>query len=714
MTTSVTGDLPAEQDPAGPEPATATSQSASPAAGSERVRSRPATSPIAPSAVGRIPVLAVSPVVDGGRFTAKAVVGEPVPAGATFYGVGHAGAAPTAVLVGPDGTEHSRLRMIPLAPGIDRYGATFVPDREGRWSFRVEGWSDVFGTWEHAALIKVPAGLDVELMLEEGAQVLERALRVPGLEAQDTPVLEQAVAVLRDTGRDAQERLAAGTGPAVHDVLTRHPLRDLVTVSDSYPLLVQRERMLFSAWYEFFPRSEGAHVDPETGRWVSGTFAQAAERLPAIRDMGFDIVYLPPIHPIGTTARKGRNNTLDPAPDDPGVPWAIGSQDGGHDAIHPDLGTLEDFEEFVATARSLGLEVALDLALQCSPDHPWVREHPEWFTTRADGSIAYAENPPKKYQDIYPLNFDNDPVGLYHEVLRVVRFWISHGVTVFRVDNPHTKPVEFWEWLIPRVNDENPEVIFLAEAFTRPAMMHTLGKVGFQQSYTYFTWRTTAPELREYLTELSGPPAAYMRPNFWPNTPDILHEFLQYGGPAAFKLRAVLASTLSPSWGVYSGYELCEHVAVRAGSEEYLDSEKYQYRPRDWAAAAGRSIAPYLTELNRIRREHPALQYLRNIAFHRADDDMLLCYSRRLEGAYTPDGREDLIIVIVNLDPHATRETTVHLDMPALGMNWTDAFEVTDLLGGATYRWGEHDYVRLDPFEHPAHVLHVTRPDRRS
>jgi starch synthase (maltosyl-transferring) len=472
---------------------------------------------------------------------------------------------------------------------------------------------------------------------------------------------------------------------------------------------VQRERALFSAWYEFFPRSEGAHVDPETGRWVSGTFADAAKRLPAIRDMGFDIVYLPPIHPIGTTARKGRNNTLTPDVDDPGVPWAIGSEAGGHDAIHPDLGSLEDFEDFLSTARSLGLEVALDLALQCSPDHPWVREHPEWFTTRADGSIAYAENPPKKYQDIYPLNFDNDPDGLYHEVLRVVNLWIDRGVTVFRVDNPHTKPVQFWEWLFVQVAREHPEVIFLAEAFTRPAMMHTLGKVGFTQSYTYFTWRNTPAEMREYLTELSGDAANYMRPNFWPNTPDILHEFLQYGGPAAFKLRAVLASTLTPSWGIYSGYELCEHVALRAGSEEYLDSEKYQYRPRDWEGTADRSIAPLITALNRIRAQHPALHYLRNIKFHRADDENFLVYSRRLEGTFTPEGTDDIVIVVVTMDPHAVRETMVHLDMPALGMDWADEFEVHDLLSGASYRWGEHDYVRLDPYHAPAHVLHVRR-----
>jgi starch synthase (maltosyl-transferring) len=582
MTTSVTGGLPGEQDPgtrpagtgtggdgAGaadpdelPEPATATAQSASPLAGSERVQS--VLDPdIPPSAVGRIPILAVAPVIDGARFPAKAVVGEPVPVAATVFREGHDAVAASAVLVGPDGAEHTRARMHLLAPGTDRYGVSVVPDREGSWSFRVEGWSDVYGTWEHAATIKVPAGIDTELMLEEGARVLEQTLGVPGLGSDDEAALRDAINLLRETGGDPGARLAAATSPAVHAVLTRHPLRDLLTMSPSYPLRVERERALYSAWYEMFPRSEGANIDPESGRWVSGTFATAAQRLPAISAMGFDIVYLPPIHPIGKVNRKGPNNTLTPGSDDPGSPWAIGSDEGGHDAIHPDLGTFDDFDDFVVQARSLGLEVALDLALQCAPDHPWAREHPEWFTTRADGSIAYAENPPKKYQDIYPMNFDNDPVGLYHEVLRVVNLWIDHGVTVFRVDNPHTKPVEFWEWLIGKVNAAHPEVIFLAEAFTRPAMMHTLAKVGFQQSYTYFTWRNAAWHLREYLTELSGDAAAYMRPNFWPNTPDILHEFLQYGGPAAFRLRAVLASTLSPSWGMYSGYELCEHVAVR-------------------------------------------------------------------------------------------------------------------------------------------------------
>jgi starch synthase (maltosyl-transferring) len=666
-------------------------------------------------------VLKVGPVVDCGIWPAKAVVGEQVPITATVFREGHDAVAATAVLLRPDGSEHSRVRMRMLALGTDRYGATVIPDAEGQWSFRVEGWSDVYGTWEHAAVVKIAVGVDVDLMLEEGARILERSLAgrghaaavpdaVPDADA-DARVLRDAITALRDAGRPAQARLAAATAPEVHAVLTRTPLRDLVTSSGPHRLVVQRERALFSAWYEMFPRSQGAYVDERTGRWVSGTFATAALRLPEIAAMGFDIVYLPPVHPVGRVNRKGPNNTLIPRPDDPGSPWAIGSDEGGHDAVHPDLGTFDDFDDFVATARANGLEVALDLALQCAPDHPWAREHPEWFTTRADGTISYAENPPKKYQDIYPLNFDLDPEGLAREIRRVVELWIGHGVTVFRVDNPHTKPVWFWEWLIADVNRDHPEVLFLAEAFTRPAMMHTLGKVGFHQSYTYFTWRTSKAELTEYLTELTGDTAAYMRPNFWPNTPDILHEFLQYGGPAAFKLRAVLASTLSPSWGIYSGYELAEHVAVRQRSEEYLDSEKYEYRPRDWRAAQdqGRSIAGYVTQLNRIRRDHPALHRLRNLKFHQVEDDSIISYSRRLTPTETPSGREDTLIVVVNLDPHGTRESTVHVDMPALGLDWADTFTVHDLLTGATYRWGEHNYVRLDPHDQPAHILHVRR-----
>ncbi|WP_233153573.1 alpha-1,4-glucan--maltose-1-phosphate maltosyltransferase [Kineosporia sp. R_H_3] len=680
----------------------------------------PVASPVRPTApgtpvVGRIPVLAVTPVVDGGRWPAKAVVGEPVPVEATVFREGHDAVAATAVLVDPDGAEAARVRMVPLAPGTDRWGATVVPDRQGVWTFRVEGWSDPYATWEHNAVIKVAAEQDVELMLEEGARVLERALDEAGPAIGDARVLRDAITALRDTDRPAQARLAAGTSPEVELALTRSPLRDLVSASATYTLRVERRLALFSSWYELFPRSEGARFDEETQTWHSGTFREAEARLPVIASMGFDIVYLPPIHPVGRVNRKGPNNTLNPGPQDPGVPWAIGSDEGGHDAVHPDLGTIDDFDHFVATARENGLEVALDLALQCAPDHPWAREHPEWFTTRADGSIAYAENPPKKYQDIYPLNFDNDPVGIREEILRVVEYWISHGVQVFRVDNPHTKPVEFWEWLIGIVNDRHPDVMFLAEAFTRPAMMHTLGKIGFQQSYTYFTWRTSKTEIAEYVEELQGESAAYMRPNFWPNTPDILHEFLQYGGPAAFKLRAVLASTLSPCWGMYSGYELCEHVAVRHGSEEYLDSEKYQYRPRDWAsyehggANEGRSIAGYITRLNQARRDHPALQQLRGTTFHEAHDDHTLVYSRRLTADVSPNGREDCLVVVVNLDPHGARETTVKIDMPALGMDYGDTFTVHDLMTGDTFRWGEYNYVRLDPHIQPAHVFHLRR-----
>jgi starch synthase (maltosyl-transferring) len=483
--------------------------------------------------------------------------------------------------------------------------------------------------------------------------------------------------------------------PEVDAVLARYPLRELVTASPTLELLVERERALYGAWYEFFPRSEGTPQQPH------GTFATAARRLPAIAAMGFDVVYLPPVHPIGTTFRKGRNNTLSAGAEDVGVPWAIGSPEGGHDAIHPRLGTLEDFDDFVDRARGLGLEIALDFALQCSPDHPWVHKHPEWFHHRPDGTIAYAENPPKKYQDIYPVAFDADMDGLVAETLRVLRHWMGHGVRIFRVDNPHTKPVVFWERVIADIGRTDPDVIFLAEAFTRPAMMHTLAQIGFQQSYTYYTWRTGKQELTEYLTELSGEAAAYMRPNFFVNTPDILHEFLQHGGRPAFEVRAVLAATLSPAWGVYSGFELCENTPLREGSEEYLDSEKYQLKPRDWDTAEreGRTITPLITQLNTSRRRHPALQRLRNLRFHHTDNDALIAYSKR-SGA-------DTVLVVANLDPHHTQEGTVSLDMPQLGLDWHASVSVHDELTGETYRWGRNNYVRLEPGRAPAHLLHV-------
>jgi starch synthase (maltosyl-transferring) len=669
--------------------------------------------------IGRIPILDVEPAVDCGTRPAKAVTGETFEVSATVFREGHGIIGVGAVLRDPDRNPSPVTPMRELAPGTDRYGADVTVTQEGLWRFHVEAWADPIASWHHDAAIKIPAGQDVELMLTEGALQYERAARripqPPGARAPAVArtALRALVARMRDRSLTPEERFAGSSDPAIAAIVARWPLRELVTRSRALTVQVDRERALYGAWYEFFPRSEGAQVDP-AGQTppVSGTLRTAARRLDAVAAMDFDVVYLPPVHPIGTSFRKGRNNTLVPQPGDPGSPWAIGSPDGGHDAIHPDLGTFEDFDAFVARTRELGMEVALDLALNASPDHPWVKKHPEWFTTRADGSVAYAENPPKKYQDIYPLNFDNDPEGIYAEVLRVVRLWIDHGVTIFRVDNPHTKPVRFWERLLTEIRIIDPDVLFLAEAFTRPAMMRTLAKIGFHQSYTYFTWRNSVEELTEYALELSEQTAPYMRPNFFVNTPDILHAYLQYGGLPAFRIRAVLASMLSPAWGVYSGFELGENVALRPGSEEYLDSEKYQYRPRDWAGAArlGYGIADYITALNRIRREHPALHWLRNLRFHRVDQPELMCFSKRT-GSIPPSpvtggGQADTVLVVVNLNPYQTREATVWLDLPALGVD--REFIVTDELTGESYRWGPANYVRLDPAIRPAHIFTVT------
>jgi starch synthase (maltosyl-transferring) len=626
------------------------------------------------------------------------VVGEEFEISATVFREGHDAVAANVVLKDPEGRPGPWTPMRELAPGTDRWGATVSLPSEGRWTYAVQAWGDPVTTWRHHAEIKIPAGIDTELVLEEGARLYERAAAGVPKNKGRPQVLLAAADALRDTGRPAASRLAAALTPEVDELLARFPLRELVTSSVPLSLVVERERALYGAWYEFFPRSEG------TAERAHGTFRTAARRLAAIAGMGFDVVYLPPVHPIGTTFRKGPNNSLSAGPGDVGVPWAIGSPQGGHDAVHPDLGTIEDFGWFVRRARELGLEVALDFALQCSPDHPWVDKHPEWFRHRPDGSVAYAENPPKKYQDIYPIAFDADMDGLVAETLRVLRFWMGHGVRIFRVDNPHTKPVVFWERVIGEVNAADPDVIFLAEAFTRPAMMRTLAQVGFQQSYTYFTWRNSKQELTEYLTELSGETAAYMRPNFFVNTPDILHAYLQHGGRPAFEVRAVLAATLSPTWGVYSGYELCENVPLREGSEEYLDSEKYQLRPRDWAAAEreGRSIAPLITQLNAIRRRSPALRQLRDLHFHHADKEAVIVYSKR-SGSNT-------VLVVANLDPHHTQEATVSLDMPRLGLDWHETVPVRDELTGATYHWGRTNYVRLTPGDSPAHVLTVLRP----
>ncbi len=660
--------------------------------------------------VGRIPVMDVTPLVDLGRQPAKATVGEPLPVRATVFREGHDKLGAEVVLIGPDGARRPPVRMAADGDEPDRYVAWVTPDVEGAWTFEVHAWSDPIATWEYAAGVKIPAGVDVELMFTEARLLLERVLKGPDkLERGARELVQGGIDAAVDTARPAAARLAALQSPDLVETLRRHPVREFVTVEGPFPAYADRSRALFGSWYEFFPRSEGATRDAKTGKVTSGTFATAAKRLDAVADMGFDVIYLPPIHPIGEVNRKGPNNTLTPGPDDTGSPWAIGSKDGGHDAVHPALGTLADFDAFVARAGDLGLEVALDLALQAAPDHPWVTSNPAWFTTRADGTIAYAENPPKKYQDIYPINFDNDPAGISAEVLRVVRHWMAHGVRIFRVDNPHTKPVAFWEWLLGEVRSTDPDVIFLSEAFTRPAMMRGLGAVGFHQSYTYFTWRTAKPEIEDYLVELATESDHTLRPNFFVNTPDILHAFLQYGGPAAFKIRAALAATGSPSWGVYAGYELFEHVAVKPGSEEYLDSEKFQIRVRDWdgAAAEGRTLAPYLTRLNQVRREHPALQLLRNVVIHLTDDDHILAFSKR---AALPDGKDDVVIVVINLDPHATRETVVHLDLEALGLGRDDSFLVHDEITGETWSWGAHNYVRLDPGHEPAHLLTVRRP----
>lgn len=655
--------------------------------------------------IGRIPVLDVRPLVNCGKRPAKAVSGETFQVTATVFREGHDAVGANVVLRGPDGRPGPWTPMRELAPGTDRWGADVTPTSEGRWTYKVEAWSDPLATWRHTARIKIPAGIDTAQVLDEGAALYERAAAgVPKREGREAVLA--AVDALRDERRPATDRLAAALTPEADEALSRHPLRELVSSSKPVKLLVERERALYGSWYEMFPRSEGAVLTPG-GPPVSGTFRTAAERLPAVAAMGFDVVYLPPIHPIGTAHRKGPNNTLSAGRHDVGVPWAIGSAEGGHDAIHPDLGTIEDFDAFVAKAASLRMEIALDFALQCSPDHPWVKEHPEWFHHRADGTIAYAENPPKKYQDIYPIAFDRDMDGLVAETLRVLRYWMDHGVRIFRVDNPHTKPVVFWERVIADINATDPDVIFLAEAFTRPAMMHTLGAIGFQQSYTYFTWRTTKQELTDYLTELSGEAASYMRPNFFVNTPDILHAYLQDGGRPAFEVRAVLAATMVPSWGVYAGYELMENAPAKPGSEEYLHSEKYELRPRNWESAEreGRTIAPLITALNRIRRRRPALRQLRDIHFHHVDNDAVIAYSKR-----SGRGRgEEVVLVVVNLDPHHTQEATVSLDMPRLGLDWHETAPVRDELTGEIYHWGRANYVRLEPGVTPAHIV-VLRP----
>ncbi|WP_313673402.1 alpha-1,4-glucan--maltose-1-phosphate maltosyltransferase [Mycolicibacterium sp.] len=669
---------------------------------------------------GRIEVDDIAPVVSGGVYPAKAVVGEVVPVSATVWREGHEAVAATLVVrhlgtsypvghggkvaTSPTAQETSRVKPTKyrMTPGVtpDMFHGQFCPDQVGLWVFRVDGWGDPITSWRHAVVAKLDAGQgeeDLHNDLLVGADLLERA--ATGMPRDDRAPLLQAAAELRRPG-DPLSRAAHALSHHVTDLLDRYPLRDLVTRGRPYGVWVDRPVARCSSWYEFFPRSTGGW--DADGNPVHGTFATATAALPRIAAMGFDVVYLPPIHPIGHVHRKGRNNAVTADDGDVGSPWAIGSTEGGHDAVHPDLGTIEDFDSFVAAARGHGLEVALDLALQCAPDHPWARAHRHWFTELPDGTIAYAENPPKKYQDIYPLNFDNDPDGLYHEVLRVVRHWIDHGVKIFRVDNPHTKPPDFWAWLIGEVKSTDPDVLFLAEAFTRPARMYGLAKLGFTQSYSYFTWRTAKWELEEFGRQIAEH-ADYARPNLFVNTPDILHESLQNGGPGMFAIRAVLAATMGAAWGVYSGYELFEHVAVKPGSEEYLDSEKYELRPRDFALALaqGRSLEPFLTRLNEIRRIHPALCQQRTIRFHQVSNDALLAYSK-----HDPVSG-DCVLTVVTLNPFGAEDGTLWLDMAALGMQPYDRFWVRDEITGEEYQWGQSNYVRLEPVKAVAHVLNM-------
>ncbi|MSS84750.1 DUF3416 domain-containing protein [Actinomycetaceae bacterium WB03_NA08] len=678
----------------------------------------------------RIPAIEVFPVLENATLPAKATEGEPFPVRATVFREGHDAFAAEAVLITPQGKEHSRARMYDIAPGLDRFEAWLMPDTPGDWSFRIETWSDPWSTWQRDARLKISANVDAELMCQEGAVLFERAaigMVLPGKRPPRKPartrtkpsgttaqVLKETARILADTTVSPASRYSLATTPEVKAAMAACPLRDFLETTERYPLQVDRKAALYGSWYEVFPRSMGAHIGPD-GRWVSGTLRSAVSELERIADMGFTVLYLTPVHPIGTTFRKGKNNSLEATADDPGSPYGIGSPEGGHDAIHPDLGSFADFDALVAASRDLGMEVALDLALQCSPDHPWVKKHPEWFTTRVDGSIAYAENPPKKYQDIYPLNFDNDPDGIYHAIVDVVEVWIQHGVTIFRVDNPHTKPMPFWQKFLDQMHRDHPEVLFLAEAFTRPAMMRTLGMVGFQQSYTYFAWRTAKKEIEDYLVEVAEETSHMMRPAFWPTTHDILTPQMTDGGEAMFAIRAMLAATGSPTWGIYSGYELVEKDP-RPGFEEHNNNEKYEYRPRDWDKAQDHGIALLLELLNRSRAMHPALQQLHQISIHPTSSDDIVCFSKHTPARFSPTGQDDTVVVVISLNPHAEVEGTVYINrdllFPTLSAEsrspeTNDTLVLTDELDGTQYLWGDTNYVKFSPWERLGHVFSV-------
>jgi starch synthase (maltosyl-transferring) len=637
----------------------------------------------------------VQPEIDAGRYPVKRVAGDVLEVSADIFKDGH---DKTAAVVkyrrqDDDHWQEAEMRLV----DNDRWaGEILLPDNS-RYVYTVEAFPDRWATWVDEIEKKTAAGQDVALELQEGRILLAEAL--PRAAGDDRATVADAITAVDGAGNQiavVRHLLAPEVESAMRRARSR---RGGTTYERELEVVVDRPAARFAAWYEMFPRSAG--TDPTR----SATFAEAGERLPAIAAMGFDVVYLTPIHPIGRAFRKGKNNTLEAAPDDPGVPYGIGSEEGGHDAVEPGLGTLDDFRAFVARAASLGMEVALDFAAQASPDHPWAKEHAEWFTMRPDGTIRYAENPPKKYQDIYPLNFDTSGWReLWLELRRIIRFWIEQGVKTFRVDNPHTKPTIFWEWLIADVQADHPDAIFLSEAFTRPKVMKSLAKAGFTQSYTYFTWRNFKAELEEYFTELTqSEMREYYRGNLFPNTHDILPFILQEGGRPAFKIRFALAATLSSVYGIYSGYELCENTPV-PGREEYLNSEKYEYKVWDWDRPG--NIISYITRVNAIRRQHPALQLYDNLRFYPSDDPNITAY-----GKATPDG-EDRVLVVVNLDPFDTHETWLHLPLAEWGLEPGEPFQVEDLLTGDTHLWHAHQHIHLDPHDEPAR-FYAVRPIRR-
>lgn len=640
--------------------------------------------------IGQIVIDDVRPRTPSGLFPAKSSVGEIIPVSADIFTDGHVQLGAQVRWRCSKNEKSKWLTSSMQHRGNDRWESTIQFSELGIHEVVVDAWVDRFATWRHDVALKWAAGEELGIELIEVSLILEKSREQ--LRGNDKKVVDRALKTINRISCDLKVRVEAALDSELAIAVAGCvPEAELVSSLPS-KVWVDRARARFSSWYEMFPRSEGG-------------FVGSAKRLSAIAEMGFDIVYFPPIHPIGETFRKGRNNTLKASPDDVGSPWAIGSSDGGHDAIHPELGTEADFKALIDEANSLGMEVALDYALQCSPDHPWVTEHPEWFNHRADGTIQYAENPPKKYQDIYPINFwprsEEDRKALWTACRSIVEHWLGFGIRIFRVDNPHTKPMAFWEWLIPSIQNAHSEVIFLAEAFTRPKVMNKLAEVGFTQSYTYFAWRTTKHELASYVTELTNDQMAdYFRPNFWPNTPDILAGQLRYGPPSAFRLRALLAATLAPSYGIYSGYELCENRPQSESNEEYLNSEKYELKKREWDDSD--SIGPFIKRLNEIRRAHPSLQQLRGTMIHHGDNDSILAYSR-----FTHD-RSDVILCVVNLDPHHFHDDMITVDLNSLQISESNDYEAYDELTGESYIWnGRTNFVRIDPSTQPGHIFHL-------